>query len=257
MKRLLILALLLLFFIPALARENRVIDDSDMLTSAEEAALEARIGEIWDAKQFDVVLVNVADIGSYTPDDFAADFYDYGGFGYGAGHDGILLLLVTGGEVGNRDYTILCTGSAEKIFRDSVLSDIEDDILPYLRRSDFANAERIFVERVARRLDAVTPEGRAARLLPILTIVGLGVGLITVGVMKHGMKSVRKKRGAENYVEDGSFRLHTSQDVYLYTTTTRRKIETSSGPRSGGGGFSGGGFTGHSGTHHTSHSGKF
>lgn len=249
---LLMALMLLLTAIPASSELERVIDPAEVLSADTEALLTEKIRQIAEQYSFDVVILNIADIGSYTTYDFAADYYDYGGYGYGENHDGIMLLIVTG----TRDYYLMNTGSAEKIFKDSVLTDIEEDILPYLRRNNYEQAERVFVEKTADRLGAVTPAGRAKRFFPLLMILGLGIALIVVFSMKSGMKSVRKKRGAANYVRDGSFRLHTSQDLFLYSTTTRRRIETDSGPRGGGGGFSGG-FTGHSGTHHSGHGGKF
>lgn len=237
---------------PALAELDRVSDSANVLSAQAEARLTEKIRQIAQQHDFDVVILNIDDIGSYTTYDFAADYYDYGGFGYGDTHDGIMLLIVTN----TRDYYLLNTGAAEKIFKDSVLTDIEDDILPYLRRNNYEQAEQVFVEKVASRLEATTPAGRAKRFFPILTALGLGIGLITVFSMKSGMKSVRKKQGAANYIQDHSFRLTRSQDIFLYTTTTRQRIQTeSSGPRGSGGG--GGGFTGHSGTHHTGHGGKF
>ena len=69
------------------------------------------------------------------------------------------------------------------------------------------------------------------------------------------MRTVRRKQDAMSYVKKDSFRLTRSQDIYLYTSTTRQRIVEPS--RSGGGGGSSGGFHGSSGTHHGGHGGKF
>ena len=248
---------LLLCALPAMAENpemERVVDQAKVLSADTVAALTAEIRDIGEKYQFDVVILNIDGIGNYTTYDFAADYYDYGGYGYGEGHDGIMLLIVPS----TRDYYIMNTGSAEKIFSDSELTKIEDKIKPILKKNDYDAAEKKFVEMVAARLNAATPEGRAGRLLPLLTALGAGGGAVTAGAMRSGMKSVRKKKGAANYIQKGSFRLHTSQDIYLYTTTTRRRIQTeSSGSRPGGGGGFHGGFTGSSGTHHSGHGGKF
>ena len=246
-----------LFAYPAAADSanmERVIDQAGMLSQKTVTELTDEIRQIADQYRFDVVILNIDGIGNYTTYDFATDYYDYGGYGYGENHDGIMLLIVTS----TRDYYIMNTGSAEKIFSDSELTKIENEILPLLGRNNYDAAEKKFVEMVESRLEATTPEGRAGRLLPLLTAVGAGGGAIATGAMRSGMKSVRKKKGAANYIQEGSFRLHTTQDIYLYTTTTRRRIQQtqSGGPHSGGGGF-GGGFTGHSGTHHSGHGGKF
>ena len=253
MKKFLALLLLLLLFVtPALAEGNRVIDDADVLSDSEEIALEQAIAVIGDTYQFDVVLLTKTSIDGKVPRYYAGDYYDYGGYGYGDSHDGIILLLVTGAGVGDRDYTIVCTGRGEKVFDDDTLYEIEDDMLPYLRISNYASGMAHFVTGVNARLEYMTPKNRTTRAAMITFGVGLVIGVIVALILKGQMKTVRRKIGAQSYIRDGSFQLNRVQDIYLYTTTTRRKIETNSG-----GGGHGGGFTGSSGTHHTSHSGKF
>ncbi|MBR3741340.1 MAG: TPM domain-containing protein [Clostridia bacterium] len=252
MKKFLALLLLLLLIVTtALADGNRVIDDADVLTASEESTLEQAIALIRDQYQFDVVLLTKTSIDGKTPRYYAGDYYDYGGYGFGDSHDGIILLLVTGGGVGNRDYTIVNTGRGEKIFDDDAMYEIEDAMLPYLRVSNYAGGMARFVTGVENRLEYMTPKNRTTRAAIIIFGAGLAIGVIVALILKGQMKTVRRKIGAQSYIKDGSFQLNRVQDIYLYTTTTRRKIETQS---SGG---HGGGFTGSSGTHHTSHSGKF
>ena len=253
MKKFLALLLLLLLCVsPALAEQPRVIDEANVLTADDEARLEEAITLIGQQHQFDVVLLTKTSIDGKVPRYYAADYYDYGGYGYGKNKDGIIILLVTGAGVGNRDYTIVMTGRGEKIFNDSVVSDIEQDILPALRASNYSAGLARFVTDVEAYLTDYTATRRATRVAPILGVIGLIVGTIVAFALRFQMRSVRRKNSASNYVRDGSFRLTRVQDIYLYTTTTRRRIETQS---SGGG--HGGGFTGSSGSHHSSHSGKF
>ena len=253
MKKFLAMLLMLLLFIsPALADQSRVIDESDVLTADQEAALEKAIALIGEQYQFDILLLTKDSIDGKVPRYYAADYYDYNGYGYGDSHDGTMLLLVTGGGEGNRDYTIVNTGKGEKVMSDSAMYEIEDDILPYLRMSNYSTAMARFVTGVEARLADYTPARRTAKVAPILILIGVAVGAIVALVLKGQMKTVRRKVGASSYIRDGSFHLSRVQDIYLYTSTTRRKIETQSS-----GGHGGGGFTGSSGTHHTSHSGKF
>ena len=82
MKKFLILLLALLCLaVPAMA-ENRVIDNANLLSSKEESALESTIQKIADEYQMDVVILLENSI-SKAPRYYAADFYDYGGYGYG------------------------------------------------------------------------------------------------------------------------------------------------------------------------------
>ena len=131
MKKFLALLLLLLLCVsPTLAEQPRVIDEADVLTANDEARLEQAIALIRQEHQFDVVLLTKTSIDGKVPRYYAADYYDYGGYGYNDTHDGIILLLVTGASVGDRDYTIVMTGRGEKIFNYDVVYGIEEDILP-------------------------------------------------------------------------------------------------------------------------------
>ncbi|MBR1585404.1 MAG: TPM domain-containing protein [Clostridia bacterium] len=251
MKRLIaLLTVLLCVALPAMA-EQRVFDEADLLSAATESQLETAIGQIGSQYSFDVVIATVPHTNNQEPRYFAADFYDYGGFGYNSTHDGVLLLIVSS----TRKYFILTTGTGERIFSDSVLYDIEDAVVPSMRRNDFNNAAIVFVDEVGDRLQLHTPLGRANALFPFLVAIGLVVALITTLIFKAQMKTVRRQTSATQYIRQGSFNLSRVQDVYLYSSTTRTRIETSSS--SGGHSGGGGGFTGSSGTHHGGHGGSF
>ena len=93
MKKLLIcLALCLMLTLPALA-ENRVFDDADLLSATEESALNDTIAGIYAAHHFDVVLHTTNSTGRKSVKMYAADYYDQGGFGYGANGDGLIFVL--------------------------------------------------------------------------------------------------------------------------------------------------------------------
>lgn len=251
MKRLLaLLTLFCLLAVPALA-EQRVFDEANLLSPATESALEKAIASIQQDYQFDVVIATVPHTNSMEIKDFAADFYDYGGFGLNSTHDGILFLIVSS----TRKYFMLNTGVSEQIFSDAVLYGVEDEVVPHLRRNDYDGAVTEFVSQVRRRLNLHTPLGRANAAFPVLLAAGIGVALIVTLIFKAQMKTVRRQTDATHYIRQS--RLTRSQDIYLYTSTSRSRIETSSGGHGGGHRGHGGGFTGSSGTHHSGHGGSF
>ena len=86
---------LLLGTLPAfgLDTELKVYDYADLLTGDEENALMERAREIAQMHRFDVVVVTTEDTGGKTYIDYADDFYDQNGFGYGKNADGILFLM--------------------------------------------------------------------------------------------------------------------------------------------------------------------
>lgn len=58
------------------------------------------------------------------------------------------------------------------------------------------------------------------------------IAFIVVSILKAGMKNVRCKEEAGNYVSVG-LNLTLQKDQYTHTTTSRRKIETSSNVKAG------------------------
>jgi len=277
MKKFLILLLALLCLAAPAMAENRVIDHANLLTSKEESALESTIEKIAAEYRMDVVILLENSI-DQSPRYYAADFYDYGGYGYGDSHDGILFLL----SMEERDYFTLTTGSAIRAFTDYGLEQIHGDIVPYLSAGDYANAFQRYLIHVEKFLEqdrlgqqydldhplrfdsdssafdygisyvsySVSPLEQANAVFPIILIIALVIALITVFIMKGQMKTIRRKAGAASYVKEGSFQLTRQQDIYLYTTTRRRKIETNS---SGGSST----FRGSSGRSHGGGGGKF
>lgn len=262
-----VLLVLLCIALPALADE-RVIDHAGLLSSQEESALEASIASIAQDYQFDVVLLMEKDI-DQAPKYYAADYYDYGGYGYGSNHDGVLFLL----SMAERDYYILTTGSGIRVITDYGREQMEADIVPHLSDGDYYTAMSRFVQHVRNYLhqaenDAPLDVGtsfyfdesgaihiasdfeQVLSISPILLIIALVVALIVVFCLKAQMKTIRRKAGAASYVREGSFHLTRQQDIYLYTTTHRRKIET----ESKGGSST---FSGSSGRSHGGGGGKF
>ncbi|MBR6187245.1 MAG: TPM domain-containing protein [Clostridia bacterium] len=241
------LILCLLFVSPALA-QTRVFDHADVVSDKDEQMLEEQIASMQGEYPFDVVILTEESLRGQSLYNYSETFYDTGSFG----EDGILLLLVTGGGAGNRDYDICTAGKGRKIFGESAMEALDDAMLPYLRRSEYASGISQFVRAVSSRLNAYQPLNRALRVLPVALLIGLAVGLIVASVFRHQMKTVRRKTDAASYIRQEKSGITRREDVYLYTTTTTHRVSTSSGSRSGGGGHSHAGGGGH-----THHSGKF
>ena len=96
MKRntLLILSILLLALCliqPAFAADDisSLVDEADLLTDSEEAALSRKLDEISLRQNMDIVIVTVFSTEERTAAEYADDTYDYSGYG----DDGILLLI--------------------------------------------------------------------------------------------------------------------------------------------------------------------
>ena len=58
---------------------SRLVDNADLLTEEEENLLLARLDEVSQRQQFDVVIVTASSIDGKSPMAYADDFFDYNG----------------------------------------------------------------------------------------------------------------------------------------------------------------------------------
>ena len=65
--------------IPETRQLPRLVDRADLLSELEEEELEARLDEISERQQADVVVVTVNSLDGKSAQDYADDFYDYNG----------------------------------------------------------------------------------------------------------------------------------------------------------------------------------
>lgn len=247
MKKMLLCSLVLcLLCLPALADTNRVTDDANLFSSMEENLLQRKIDAITAEYAMDVAIVTKDSIGYRSPGLYAADYYDAMGYGVGPGKDGLIFLI----SMGERDYFTATHGKAIRIFTDYGLDSIHNHMVPELSNGNYFDAMDTYLSDVEQFLadfaetgvpydwgssySLESPLERTMAAAPIIFIVALVIGLITSFSLKGQLKTVRKKQSASSYVTEGSFRLTRSQDIYLYTNTVRRKIETNNGGGHGG-----------------------
>lgn len=216
----------------------RLVDDADLLSDSEEASLLARLDEISSRQQFDVVIVTVDSLGDYYYVDYADDYFDYNGFGFGENFDGALLLISM--EPGNRVCYISTCGYGLTALDDSTIDRMLDDIVDdHLADGEYNEAMNRFADLcdyfVAQAKDGHPGElprvpfsSALSSALALGLLLGLIVAAIRVLILKHSMKSVRRQHGAGNYVRAGSLNLTASSDLYLYSTVSRSKREQSS-----------------------------
>lgn len=93
------------------------MDDAGLLTEEEADALLDKLEEISERQECEVAVVTVDSLEGKTSQDYADDFYDYNGYGYGKDDDGILLLI----SMEDRDYAITTYGFGITAFTDAGL----------------------------------------------------------------------------------------------------------------------------------------
>ena len=252
--------LLLVFSIPALAAVlplsagedvllvasgggARVADGADLLTEEEETLLCAKLDEISERQQFDVVVVTASTINGKSPMAYADDYFDYNGYGIGTDRSGALLLI----SMEDRDWWISTRGYGITALTDFGIQQIGEDMVPDLSDGDYYQAFVTF----AKDCDSYVTQAKNgnpvdvnsykapfpfAKKIGISAVIGIIVALIVGSVLKGKMTSVKTAQAAADYTRSGSFFLRDQSDVFLYSNVTRtaKPQET----RSGGGGSS-------------------
>lgn len=125
----------------------RVVDYANVISSETEAAMETRIAEISEQTGKDIVIVtDVSDYG-LGDDIYAADFYDYNGYGIGPEHEGILLFLNL--DPDNRGAWTAETGSETRaLATESAANRLDDFLFETLVTGNYEQALSDWIEDV-------------------------------------------------------------------------------------------------------------
>lgn len=249
-------------YIPGERQLARVVDKAGVLTEEELAELNARADSVSDKHQCDVSVVLVSDTEGKDTKNFAFDFYDYNGYGYGTNDDGVMLVV----DVVGREFQCISHSFGAYAFTDAGQEYAEEKYISYLKDSDWAGAADAFISVADELLTAARngapidtdnmPQGSFDPLLILVDlVVGFVLSLIPVGIMKSKLKTVNKKYNAASYVRRDSFNLVRSQDHFLHRqiSKTPRPKQNSSGGGGGGTSMS----SSSSGRSFGSHGGKF
>ena len=245
----LLLVLLICFAlaVPAFAEAGNfhMIDTAGLLTSIQEAALEAKLAEISARQGTEVCIVTVNSLEGTIIADYSEYFYD----SYIDDVPAVVLFIA----MDEREWDIAAYGGAEVSFNAAGREYIGGQILDSLSDEDFNDAFTDFAALCDDFLaQAASGEPYGSGNLPkepmawysILIALGIGlvVALIVTGVMRSALKSVAMQHAAE-YVRPGSLQLTRSQDIFLYRTVSRRERPKSSTSSGSGAGSSSGNHT--------------
>ena len=220
----------------------RIVDMADLLTDAEEAELAAKLDTISDRQQFDIVVVTTNTLEGKTPQEYADDYYDFNGYGYGPDKDGCLLLV----SMEDRDYHITTTGYGITALTDYGLDVIEGYFVPKLSAGNFKGAFDTFADTVdsfvteAKNGNPVDvpqqgqqnniPFANEAKEMPGAGAAAgaAGAGLVTsalaTGSMRKKLRTVKKQAAASYYYDRSTMRINVSRDDYMYRNVTRTPI---------------------------------
>ena len=273
--------------IPETRQKPRLVDDADILSDSEEEKLLKRLDEISERDKVDVVIVTIKSLGNRTPMEYADDYYDYNGFGFGPHKDGFVLLLA----MNSRDRWFSGTGYGIQIYTDYGQEQMWSRVTPKLSAGNYygafetyANISEDYIRQAKngkpydapRQQSSPNTAARPAEnqninpiqkledkffvLRMILMALGGGavIAFIYCTIVKRQLISVSMQHGARDYFREGSFELTDCRDTFMYKDVSKVYIPPSSS--SGSHRSSSGGTRTHrssSGSRHSGSGGKF
>ena len=136
-------------FVPFHTAETtpRVVDDADIFTAAEEQRMEARLREIRSELGKDIVVFTDMSTYGLSRAVYAADFYDFNGYGIGPEYEGVCLMICM--EEGNRGWWCCCTGTETRtLYTEESANAIDDVLYEYMAGGEYAAGVSDWIENI-------------------------------------------------------------------------------------------------------------
>lgn len=237
---------------------ERLTDSAGLLSEEEAQNILTKLDEVSERQKFDIVILTVDSLEGATATEYADDFFDYYGYGYGEGKDGILFLV----SMEDRDWALSTQDTNYCIYRcrDAILA---EQFKSSLSDGEYEKAFEIYIDQC----DAFVTQAREDRpydnsnlpkkplgmiWIPVALVLGFICAFLIVGGMKRQLKTVARKTTAGNYQKKGSLKVTESSDLFLYEDITR-----TAKPKSSDGDSGSSTHTSSSGETHGGSSGKF
>ncbi len=253
-------------------RTALINDFADLISQDDANTLNNKLEQLSELYSCEVAILTVNSTDGKDITEFADDYYDYNGFGYGDNDDGIMLVV----DMGGREFAITTHGTAIDIFTDYNLSQVENAFVGELSAGNYTNAfiafyescEKIFIDYEYYQNnydggyvyfpddDGVTSDDYydnndnsgngiaeifSLKWIIISVVTGIIIAVIYTSVLQSQLKTVKSKPSASDYVVPGSVQITQQRDVFMYRDvkkTPKPKNNTSTG-RSGGSSFGG------------------
>ncbi len=242
---------------PYIDETLKVYDFTPLLSVEEEQELREDIQNKFSKEDYEVVIVTIPDLDSRSPREYAEDFYDYNHFN----PNGILLLI----SLESRDVYIVTSGYGQILFDQSRTEAMIEKITPSLSSGRYFDAMKLFLNEV----ESFTEKGpakamksckiinsygdyRCKKQVPIFWIVPISflISFVVTYLCARKYKKILLADDADTYLEKEKLKLGGKIDSFMYSSTSRVRLSTST---SG----SGGSHHGSSGASHGGSGGKF
>ena len=127
-----------------------ISDDANLLTDEEEAKLVEKIKRVAQNRNISLVIVTSNDVPKNKTQEYADDFYDYGGYGLDEEKSGALLLL----DMKNRQLYISTTGKMIDIIDDQREDSIFDLAISKMKSKDYYEVCNIFLSMASKYVES-------------------------------------------------------------------------------------------------------
>lgn len=240
----------------AAANLPMVVDSANLLSAEEHTALEEKTQSVRSEYEMDIVILTVNSLDGKRAQDFADDYYDTNGYGYGEQYSGILFLLA----MDEREWYISTCGEAIYAVTDYGVQQLGETALWYLSDGEYYYAFEAYLDELSSYLEAyrqgspmdgyadysgdyshgdqeaiVYYEEEYSPSFFLSLVIGIIAASVTVLIMRASMNTRQKQHSASGYLKAGSFHLKKQQDMFLYSNVNKvRKQQNSTGSSGGG-----------------------
>ncbi|MCL2136947.1 MAG: TPM domain-containing protein [Coriobacteriia bacterium] len=198
-----------------------MVDNAGLLSDSEVKALIELFDRLSEENFCEIAVVTVDGLEGKSAMDYADDFYDYNGYGYGPNDDGLMLLV----SMEERDWWVTTHGTAYEQLTESRLNKLMSDVLGYLSDGQYYKAFERFGYNSAALMQMDPPSGDVYRpgdstsrqfvtlggfLTWLLNSVITGAvvsGIITASRMS-AHRTVRFSEGAKPYLQSAQTRIN-------------------------------------------------
>lgn len=235
----------------------KVFDKAQLFSSQELEDLERLTSELSEVVQLDIAIVTTADNEGKSSRDYADDFYDQNGFGYGPEADGLLLLI----NMEDREVYISTCGKAIQYFTDARIENILDQIYTSLGDGHYYDAAVSFLNQVEYYVEIGIPQNQNTQYenngtspspgqapyynnapqrteltmgqkILIYLVASFAVGGVAVLIMALNNKGI-STANQRTYLKNQALDIYNRQDQHVDTQVTFVTIQTNN--NSGGG----------------------
>lgn len=132
-----------------------ISDDANLLTDEEEAKLVEKIKRVAQNRNISLVIVTSNEVPKNKTQEYADDFYDYGGYGLDEEKSGALLLL----DMKNRQLYISTTGKMIDIIDDQREDSIFDLAISKMKSKNYYEVCNIFLNLASKYVESGAKKG--------------------------------------------------------------------------------------------------